>query len=212
MVFLFLFGNGCPSCKSIGNDTETRVQEIYGARDDFQALGLDLWNSTSSVTTITAFKSSTKITYPLLLKAGDMEQKYTTTYDRVLVIDQEGKIGHKGSTVVNNDLDNAVSVIEGLLATTSAGYLEVADGSPAIGLYPNPVDQNASLHLILAKEAMVDIRIYNLAGQEFIYLGEEALSSGSHVRDIPSGDLPSGIYVLRALISGQVYTRKMVVN
>jgi len=59
---------------------------------------------------------------------------------------------------------------------------------------------------------MVDIRIYNLAGQEFIYLGEEALSSGSHVRDIPSGDLPSGIYVLRALISGQVYTRKMVVN
>ncbi len=88
VVFLFLFGNGCPSCKSIGNDTETRVQAVYGSRDDFQALGLDLWNSTSSVTSVTGFKSTTKISYPLLLKAGDMEQKYSTTYDRLLVIDQ----------------------------------------------------------------------------------------------------------------------------
>lgn len=211
VVFLFLFGNGCSNCKLIGNDTETKVQEVYGDRDDFQALGLDTWNSSSSVTTVTAFKSTTKITYPLLLKAGDIEQDYTTTYDRVIVIDQEGKIRHKGSTVVHNDLDNAVSVIEGLFATTSTGNLEGANGSP-VGIYPNPVEENANIHLSLEKEASVDIRIYNLTGQEIIYLGTETLPSGSHVREIPARDLPSGVYLLRTVISGQVYTSKMVVN
>jgi peroxiredoxin len=212
VVFLFLFGDGCPGCKSIGNDTETKVQQVYGAKDDFQALGLDLWNSSSSVTTVTAFQSTTKITYPLLLKAGDMAQNYKTTYDRIVVIDQEGKIRHKGSTVVHNDLDNAVSVIEGLYATTGVGDLAVGDGSPGIGIYPNPVDENASIHFTLEKEALVDIRIYNLTGQEIIYLGKETFPSGSHVREIPTRDLSSGVYLLRTVISGQVYTSKMVVN
>ena len=212
VVFLFLFGNGCSSCKLIGNDTQTKVQDVYGDRDDFQALGLDTWNSTSSVTSVTAFQSTTKISYPLLLKAGAIEQDYKTTYDRVIVIDQEGKIRHKGSTVVYNDLDNAVSIIEGLFSTTSVGDLDGAKGSPVTGIYPNPVDENASIGLTLEKEASVEIRIYNLTGQEIIYLGKETFPSGNHVLDIPAGDLPAGVYMLRTVISGQVYTSKMVVR
>jgi len=212
VVFLFLFGNGCSNCKLIGNDTETKVQEVYGGKDDFQALGLDTWNSTSSVTTVTAFQSSTKITYPLLLKAGDIEQAYSTTYDRIIVIDTEGKIRHKGSTVVYNDLDNAISVIEGLYNTTSTGDLDAAKGSPVSGIYPNPVDENASIRLSLEKEASVDIRIYNLTGREILDLGKETFPSGSHVREIPVGDLPAGVYMVRSFVSGQVYTSKMVVN
>ena len=212
VVFLFLFGNGCPSCRSIGNDTETKVQKVYRDRNDFQALGLDLWNSSSSVTTVTGFQSTTKITYPLLLKAGDMEQKYSTTYDRLMVIDQEGKLRHKGSTVVSNDLNNAVSVIEELFTTTSTGSLEGANGSPVTGIYPNPASENASIHLTLEKEASVDIRIYNLTGQEIISLGKATFPSGRHVREIPARDLPAGIYMVRTFISGQVYTSKMVVN
>ncbi len=212
VVFLFLFGNGCPSCKSIGNDTETKVQQVYGDRDDFQALGLDLWNSSSSVTTVTGFQSTTKITFPLLLKAGDMEQKYTTTYDRLFVIDKEGKIKHKGSTVVSNDLDNAVSAIEELFTTTGTDDLDGVNDSPVSGIYPNPVDENASIRLTLQKEASVDMRIYNLTGQEIISLGKETLPSGSFVREIPAGELPAGIYMLRTYVSGQVYTSKMVVH
>jgi len=212
VVFLFLFGNGCSNCKLIGNDTETKVQDVYGDRDDFQALGLDTWNSTSSVTTVTAFQSATKISYPLLLKAGNIEQDYQTTYDRVIVIDREGKIRHKGSTVVYNDLDKAISVIEGLFSTTGIGDLDATEDSPVSGVYPNPVDEEASIRISLEKEASVDIRIYDLTGQEIINLGKETFPSGSHVREIPAGDLPAGVYMLRTLVSGQVYTSKMVVN
>ncbi len=212
VVFLFLFGNGCPSCKVIGNDTETKVQEVYGARDDFQALGLDLWNSTSSVTTVTAFKSTTKITYPLLLKAGDLEEKYKTTYDRIIIIDKEGKIRHKGSTVVSNDLDAAIGVLEELFVTTDIADFTGPGESPFTGIYPNPVDETSSLHLNLAQKASVGIRIYHLSGQEILNLGVETIPAGKHIREIPAGDLPSGLYLIRATISGEVYTRKMVVR
>ncbi|GAH44967.1 unnamed protein product, partial [marine sediment metagenome] len=49
-------------------------------------------------------------------------------------------------------------------ATTGTGDLERANGSPVTGIYPNPVDENASIHFTLEKEASVDIRIYNLTG------------------------------------------------
>jgi peroxiredoxin len=212
VVFLFLFGNGCSNCKLIGNDTETKVEQVYGDRDDFQALGLDTWNSTSSVTTVTAFQSTTKITYPLLLKAGDIEQAYSTTYDRVIVIDQEGKIRHKGGTVVYNDLDNAITVIEGLFSTTSTGELGAGDDAPVSAVFPNPVDDKTSIRISLDKQASVDIRVYNLTGREILNLGTEMLPSGSHVREIPARDLSSGVYMLRTSVSGQVYTSKMVVR
>ncbi len=212
VVFLFLFGNGCSNCVYIGNDTETKVHEVYGGRNDFQALGLDLWNSTSSVTTVTAFKSTTKITYPLLLKAGDMEEKYSTTYDRAIVIDREGKIRHKGTTIVNNDLGNAISVLEGLLSTTGTGVLSGANASPGIRIYPNPVDENSNIHFNLESEESVDIRIFNLAGQEVINVEKQIYPAGKHTREIPVQDLSSGVYVLRLVISGEVYTGKMLVN
>ena len=212
VVFLFLFGNGCSNCKLIGNDTETKVQQVYGDRDDFQALGLDTWNSTSSVTTVSAFQSTTKISYPLLLKAGDIEQSYSTTYDRVIVIDQDGKIRHKGGTVVYNDLDNAIAVLEALFSTTSTGDLGASNDAPVSGVFPNPVDEKTSMRLSLENEASVEIRVFNLTGQEILNLGKETLPSGSHVREIPAKDLSSGIYILRTSVSGKVYTSKMVVQ
>ena len=96
--------------------------------------------------------------------------------------------------------------------TTNTGGLYEANSSPVTGIYPNPVDENASIHLSLGKEAAVDIRIYNLTGQEIIYLGKEIFPSGSHIREITARDLPSGVYVLRTVISGKAYTHKMVVH
>jgi peroxiredoxin len=212
VVFLFLFGNGCPSCKSIGNDTETKVEDVYGSRDDFQALGLDMWNSTSNVANVTAFQSFTKISYPLLLKAGDMEQKYSTSYDRLIVIDQEGKIRHKGGTVVSSDLDNAITMIEALLSTTGTDDLEGAGKSGGFRIYPNPVDDYANLRFNLKKQETVAIGIYNLTGQQISRLSTETYPAGDHVRKIPTRGMSPGMYLIRMAISGEIYTGKIMVK
>jgi len=43
VVFLCLFGYGCLFCFNDGASTETQVNGVYGSKDDFQALGFDLW-------------------------------------------------------------------------------------------------------------------------------------------------------------------------
>jgi hypothetical protein len=79
-------------------------------------------------------------------------------------------------------------------------------------MYPNPVDVNAGIHFTLGKETLVDIRINNLTGEELINLGNETIPAGNDMREIPAGDLSSGVYLVRMVILGNVYTRKMLVN
>ena len=74
------------------------------------------------------------------------------------------------------------------------------------------MDEIASLHLNLETESRVAIRIFNLAGREVLNLGTQTLPAGQHVREIPTGDFPSGIYLLRTAISGEIYTSKMMVR
>ena len=47
---------------------------------------------------------------------------YQTTYDRLLVIDKDGILVHKGVVVASNDIDNAVAAIVQSLARHGSGY------------------------------------------------------------------------------------------
>jgi peroxiredoxin len=211
VVFLNIFGNKCPFCEDIGNDTEKKVNQVYSQKGDFQALGLDTWpNSTTS--TVGAFKSTTGITYPLLLDAKSIEQSYATSYDRVIVIDREGIIRHKNNTLrVSQDLENAIAVIEGLYSTTSTD----APGASAEGfsaVYPNPSGDLATARFVTARAGDVKIRLYNPLGQEVLRVVNGVYPSGEHETGIPVSDLPAGLYILRMDAGERSWTRKMQVN
>lgn len=211
VVFIYTFGNGCPYCKASGPDTESKVQQVYGDRSDFQALGLDTWNHSSSTATVGAFKSTTGITYPLCPQAGEFEQLYSTTYDRLLVIDQEGILRHKGNSNASNDLDAAIAVIEGLFAATSVG---VPENRPVEGLsavYPNPSADFAGISFTLESETAIDLRLYNLVGQEIYKISKEILPEGEHHRDVDVSGLSPGMYLVKLETRGASYTRKLQV-
>ena len=115
VVLIYLFGNQCPSCLSSGSLTETDINQAFKETGEFQALGLDTWDNTSTIPSVQAFKDQTGITFPLLRQAGSMVQLYATTYDRLIVIDQEGIIQFKGTTAIPFEIDGAVSKIAELL-------------------------------------------------------------------------------------------------
>ncbi|NNE70834.1 MAG: redoxin domain-containing protein, partial [Rhodothermales bacterium] len=102
VVFVFLFGNTCPFCLAIGNQTESEINAVFGSNPSFQAVGLDLWTSSSTTASVTSFRNRTGITYPLGLQAGGMASLYGTTYDRLLVIGADGTIRYKGSSNVSS--------------------------------------------------------------------------------------------------------------
>lgn len=212
VVFIFAFGNSCPYCKDVGNETETKVQQVFGQRNDFQALGLDTWDNTSSAATVGSFKARTGITYPLLLKAGSFEALYSTSYDRVLVIDQAGVLRHKSNLNTANDLGNAVVVIENLFLV--AGLYGTDEGLvKGLGhVYPNPAQDQAGIRFTMEAEERVNIRIFNPLGQEVKRIVDGLFPAGEYSREFSTADLSPGVYILRMESSGNYFTRKMQVS
>jgi peroxiredoxin len=213
VVFLFTFGNTCDICHGIGPDTETRIQQVYGHRNDFQALGLDTWDHTSNAASIGAFRQRTGISFPLLMKAGSFERLYATTYDRVIIIDQEGYIRHKNNQDTKHDLDNAIPVIEELLQTTSLTGLDGGLSEGLSAVFPNPVIEEASVQFSILREEQVRLDLYNSAGRKIKTLTDSEYPSGVHKIDFPVAGLSPGLYFLRMETeSGSGYHSRLIIS
>lgn len=212
VVFLFVFGHSCPYCEAIGNDTETKVNQVYGKKSDFQALGLDTW-SNSSTATVGAFQATTQITYPLLLQAKSFEQLYSSSYDRVIVIDREGVIRHKNNSLATaKDLANAIAVLEGLYLTMD---VDDAGGGFSEGLsevYPNPSSDLVNIRFTTTTHDRVNIRVFNPLGQEVNRIIDHDLPAGEHEQVLIVSDLSPGVYFIRMETAGSTWVRKFQVS
>ncbi len=113
VVVLFFFGNSCPTCKAVAPSVETELRLPFDGNDDYQLLGLDQWDGTAA--SVEGFKSSTKVTFPLLLKASAVAAEYKTTYDRLIVINKEGKIVFAGKQNGAADLKAARNKVNEVL-------------------------------------------------------------------------------------------------
>jgi cytochrome c-type biogenesis protein len=117
VVYIFFYGADCPHCKQNGPVTEDEIYQEFNDNPNFAALGLDTWNLSASAND--NFKNVTGITYPLLLNAEQSLIDYygnTSSYDRSVVIDSNGKIAYMGTGFVNTDVDEVMEVIEEELA------------------------------------------------------------------------------------------------
>ncbi len=192
VVFIFTFGNSCPSCLGFGNETETKINDVYGGREDFVAVGADFWNSSSSNTSVSVFAEQTGIEYPLLVKAGDMADLYNTTYDRLLVIDKEGILRHKGNTVGSADIDNAITVIDEYLMPLTVNSAEIDE--PNVTEYPIPAINEVTLSFRLGNRSDITIDIYNTLGKQVLKGFEGVLPAGPNEITIKTSGLTNGFY------------------
>jgi peroxiredoxin len=117
VVVLFFFGNNCPSCKAAAPLVESMLVEPFASSGDYMVLGLDQWDGNK--TSVEAFKSSTSITFPLLLNASGVAADYKTTYDRIVVIDKTGKIAFSGKQGAAADIAAAKAKIMELIEPVS---------------------------------------------------------------------------------------------
>lgn len=212
VVFVFLFGNGCPYCIAIGNKTETDIHQAFKSDEDFVAVGLDLWDGTSSPASVSSFRSQTSITYPLLVKAGGVGSSYGITYDRLMVIDKEGILRHKGTTNTSNDIQNAKKVIQEYLVTSGAADLEAGKESLEPHFYPNPTRGNGSLFFHLNEPGKVCVSVFNNLGQ-VILSREDLFGTGTNEfrLEMPGG--AKGLYFYRIETEqGRQATGRIVVN
>lgn len=110
-LVIFFFGNSCPLCISSAPDIETDIAKTFSS-NEMAIIGIDVWNGNES--SVANFKTQTGVSFNLLLDGSVTGTAYGTTYDRLVVVDKDGNIAHKGATSASKDIKNVVSVINSL--------------------------------------------------------------------------------------------------
>lgn len=213
VVFIFVLGNQCPLCKAVGNDTETRIEQVYGPREDFQSLGIDTWNHTYTPLTIGEFQSYTGITYPILVEAESFESLYGTSYDHFLVVNQEGVLSHKNNSLgAAADLDNVIAKIDELLSVSGVEEPEAALREGFGAVYPNPAGNLVNLEFYLDKGGPLSLKVCNSTGKETDLLQEEFLEPGKHHRELNVSAYVPGVYFLRMETAGMSFSHRLLIS
>lgn len=206
VVFLFFFGNNCPSCKAVGPTVESSIYQEYKDNEDFVALGLDTWDSSSGVNSVTGFKNSTGITFPLALKGGSVESAYKTSYDHLAVIDRDGNLVHKGTDGASNDVNNAINAINTSLM--AAGIFNKHSGESGVRVWPVPASDVVHFE---SEEALGQINVYDAAGK-LVLVEQEESRQGLLNHTLAVHSLRKGIYFYTIQKSDAVVSGKLLIQ
>jgi hypothetical protein len=104
----------------------------------------------------------------------------------------------------------------------------VLDGGPASGFtavstpsskplsfnlaqnYPNPFNPSTRIEFTLAKESSVDLKVFNILGQEVATLVHGNLTSGPHAVTFNAKNLASGMYIYRITAGDYTSVKRMM--
>jgi len=194
VVFIFLFGNTCPHCIANAPNTESGIYQKFKDNPNFVAVGIDVWDGTTS--SVRSFQTRTGVTYDICLDGSRVTSNYSTTYDRILVVDQEGVLQYKATANASSNIVNeAADVIESLLVG-STGIEESKLGNSDLYVYPNPVIDIANVQASFNPGVKVNINLLDMSGR--LLINENVQSDQSGNFKISLINYPNGIYYLRA--------------
>lgn len=111
-LVIFFFGSSCPNCIAGAPSVESKIHQVFSS-DKMAIVGIDTWDGNES--TVKNFRNTTDVTFDLLLNGSSIETKYNTTYDRLFVVDGEGKVAFKGNSSAAGTINEVVTVLEGLI-------------------------------------------------------------------------------------------------
>ena len=76
--------------------------------------------------------------------------------------------------------------------------------------YPNPFNPSTRIEFTLAKESSVDLKVFNILGQEVATLVHGNLTSGSHAVTFDAKNLASGMYIYRITAGDYTSVKRMM--
>ncbi len=79
-------------------------------------------------------------------------------------------------------------------------------------LYPNPAQNTTTLSVFLEAPSTVNIRIYNLLGNEVLNIPAGLQAAGSYTKTISLARFSPGVYFIRTDINGNIQTRRLIHN
>ena len=213
VILVFLVGYNCPLCLASAPSVKSELIDAFSSNSNFEALVIDVWNGNKSA--VEGFRSNTGISATFLRNGSTVASGWGTTYDRLFVIDDEGKIAFKGTRAAQSDVSSAKAVIQSALddlVTTSVEDFSDVEKNVLQQNYPNPVNGLTKIAFKIDEASDVNLAVFDLTGKQVAQLVHDRFSAGEHVVNFDSRGLTDGVYLYRIETPEFNATRRMVVK
>jgi len=212
VILVFLVGYSCPLCIASAPSVKSELLEVFANNSNFEFLVIDTWNGSS--TSVNSFKTNTGLDAIYLQQGGSVATSWTTSYDRLVVIDSEGKMVFKGTKAARSDVNSAKSAIESALQNITTSAFDLEENVPvSLGQnFPNPVIDKTNIEFSIANPGKVLLKVINIAGKEVATLINGELQAGKHLVAFETDQIPNGIYFYQLNAGNFSATNKMIVN
>ncbi len=118
---------------------------------------------------------------------------------------QEGQAPHPGSWFLIDHL-----TFDNLTTSVKINNPEVPDKFDLEQNYPNPFNPATKIKFNIPENSFVNLKVFNLQGEEVATLVNEELSAGSYNADWNAEGMPSGVYVYSLRTNGINLSHKMI--
>ncbi|MBT8380015.1 MAG: T9SS type A sorting domain-containing protein, partial [Ignavibacteria bacterium] len=125
-----------------------------------------------------------------------------------------GSLG-TGATIIAYAGPNASGVYfdrEDWVNNTNSTGNKLPDSYALSQNYPNPFNPSTTIQFSVPELSNVNIKVYNLIGQEIAVLVNEQLQSGNYEVRFNAANMPSGVYFYRFQTDNFVETKKMLLT
>ena len=210
VILIFLVGYSCPLCIASAPTVKSNVIDQFSDNSNFQTVIIDTWNG--SKTSVQNFKNSTGLPGVYLQKGSSVATSWSTTYDRLVVIDGDGKMVFKGSSAASSDANEAKQAVQNALnkIVTSANEIE-KEGFWVEQNYPNPFSIQTEIKFNLPEPETVSLKIMDVSGKQLMH-NLQLFPAGKNAIEIKRDDLTNGIYFYRFKTSSDSFTGKMIIR
>ncbi|MCX6297302.1 MAG: S8 family peptidase [Bacteroidetes bacterium] len=106
---------------------------------------------------------------------------------------------------------NAQVMYDGLSVATAAASLSI-DNENSMSVFPNPTNGQSFVDLTISESAKIDLRVYNMLGEQISVIATEQLQPGAHRFVYETNTLSSGLYYYKLKIGDKKYVQKLIVT
>ncbi|MCW3071859.1 MAG: repeat-containing protein [Bacteroidetes bacterium] len=97
------------------------------------------------------------------------------------------------------------------VVNTATGISEAAIAS-TLENYPNPFSGSTTIHYSIAKDAIVELNVFDLLGNKIATIESGRRSSGNYSEVWNADNVAGGMYLLQMKVNNQVSTKKIILN
>ena len=212
VILVFLVGYNCTLCLQSAPSVKSKLVDAFSDNNKFQTIVIDVWNGSASA--FQSFKNSTNLNAVFLQKGSGVANSWSTTKDRLFVIDSEGKIAFKGTRAAKSDTDAAKTSIQNALSnlTTSVSEFLESDGFSLSQNYPNPALREANIDFVIPKSSEVKLSVFDISGKMIDLAVNNYYPAGKHSVKIELSKYDPGIYLYKLEVDEFSSTKRMIIK